>query len=265
LVTYPKASATWVVSEEPFWSFPFLNSLRLRAAWGKSGQQPQTFAALRTFSPVTGPGDEPVGTPNAPGNPDLAPEDGEELELGFDAELFGGRASVEFTYFNQNIEDALLRRQTAPSGGFIGNQWVNAGEISNTGFEVLVDGLVLDTRPVDWNVTANVATVDNEIEELGIEGREFLSLNNNGRHAEGFPVSSWFMNHVVSAERNDAGEIVNVMCEAEGRGDPVPCSQEGVYSGLVETRYREGVLPRCTKASKPFTDEEPLLWILNIA
>jgi hypothetical protein len=42
-------------------------------------------------------------------------------------------------------------------------------------------------------------------------------------------------------------------------------AQEGVYSGLVETRYREGVLPRCMKASKPFTDEEPLLWILNIA
>lgn len=235
LVTYPKASATWVISEEPFWSFPFLSSLRLRGAWGKSGQQPQTFAALRTFSPVTGPGDEPVGTPDAPGNPNLAPEDGEELELGFDAELFRGRASVEFTYFNQNIEDALLRRQTAPSGGFIGNQFVNAGKITNTGFEVLVDGLILDTRPVDWNVTATVATVDNEIEELGIEGREFLSLNNNGRHAEGFPVSSWFMNHVVSADRNDAGDIVNVMCEAEGGGDPVPCSQDPrVFMGNLQ-------------------------------
>ena len=235
LVTYPKASATWVISEEPFWSLLFLNSLRLRAAWGKSGQQPQTFAALRTYQPVTGPGDEPVGTPDAPGNPTLAPEDGEELELGFDAELFEGRASIEFTYFNQDIEDALLRRQTAPSGGFIGDQWVNAGKISNSGFEVLVDGSVLDTRSVDWDLTANVATINNEIEDLGIEGREFLSLNNNGRHAEGYPVSSWFMNHVVSAERNDAGEVVNVMCEAEDGGAPVPCSEDPrVFMGNLQ-------------------------------
>jgi len=57
----------------------------------------------------------------------------------------------------------------------------------------------------------------------------------------------------VGAENNRPGTI-----RASGYGF-------GVYSGLVETRYREGVLPRCMKASKPFTDEEPLLWMLNIA
>jgi TonB-dependent SusC/RagA subfamily outer membrane receptor len=37
---YPKASASWLLSEEPFWDKGFFNTLRLRGAFGASGQQP---------------------------------------------------------------------------------------------------------------------------------------------------------------------------------------------------------------------------------
>ena len=52
-ITYPKVSASWVISQEPF--FPrlsFLNSLRLRAAYGRSGRQPGPNDALQFFTPV---------------------------------------------------------------------------------------------------------------------------------------------------------------------------------------------------------------------
>lgn len=72
-VTYPKASLSWVVSEEPFWGGSLVNQLKLRAAYGASGQQPQTFAAIRTYNPTSrGDGSSTV-TPGAVGNPLLGP------------------------------------------------------------------------------------------------------------------------------------------------------------------------------------------------
>src|SRR5690606_6228440 len=41
---YPKFSGAWVVHEEPFWNIAPVSSLRLRAAWGASGRQPDVFA-----------------------------------------------------------------------------------------------------------------------------------------------------------------------------------------------------------------------------
>jgi outer membrane cobalamin receptor len=40
LVYYPKVSGAWVLSEEDFWNVDIVNQLRVRAAWGKAGQQP---------------------------------------------------------------------------------------------------------------------------------------------------------------------------------------------------------------------------------
>jgi len=84
-VTYPKVSAAWVVTEEPFWDYDFANTLKLRGAYGESGQQPDAFVAIRTFSPVAGPNNVGTVTPDNLGNPDLGPERGTEIELGFDA------------------------------------------------------------------------------------------------------------------------------------------------------------------------------------
>ena len=87
-VAYPKLSGSWVVSEEPFFRHvPVINSFKLRSAWGRAGQQPDAFAAARTYAPTVGPGGVSTLTPQNLGNQDLKPEVGEELEAGFDASL----------------------------------------------------------------------------------------------------------------------------------------------------------------------------------
>jgi TonB-dependent SusC/RagA subfamily outer membrane receptor len=65
-VYYPKFSASWVISEEPFWSWPVVNALKLRAAYGESGKQPITYSALQTYESATGPGDVATVTPTVP-------------------------------------------------------------------------------------------------------------------------------------------------------------------------------------------------------
>src|SRR5205823_13271202 len=49
-VYYPKASVSWVVSQEPFFpKWSWLNSLRLRGAYGFAGNHPGTNDALKLF------------------------------------------------------------------------------------------------------------------------------------------------------------------------------------------------------------------------
>ena len=50
LQMYPKLSASWVVSDESWWT-PGLGTLKLRTAFGQSGKAPGSFAKVRTWSP----------------------------------------------------------------------------------------------------------------------------------------------------------------------------------------------------------------------
>ncbi|MCJ7629437.1 MAG: TonB-dependent receptor, partial [Longimicrobiales bacterium] len=111
LVVYPKASVSWIISEEDFFNFDFADQMKLRFAWGKAGNAPSPFSADRTWS---------VGsftevdhlvntlTTSSYGNPDLKAETGQEWEIGFDASLWSGKAGIEFTYYNQHTVDALV-------------------------------------------------------------------------------------------------------------------------------------------------------------
>lgn len=219
LVAYPKASASWVVSEEDFFDVEWINQLRVRGAFGQAGQQPQTFAALRTFQPVTSGTGETALTPQSVGNQDLAPERGSEIEAGFDASLLDERLGVDFTFYHSTTNDAILQRQVPPSAGFSGSQFVNAGEIRSLGVEVGIDGRALDSEDLTLDLGLNLSTVDNEVVDLGgiDQGTGFISSVESIRFVPGFPVASYFDEETVSAELDSDGKAVNVMCDS---GDP---------------------------------------------
>jgi len=226
LVRYPKLSATWVLSEEPFWRVPFVNTLKLRAAYGESGQQPQSFAALRTFAPITGGSDQSAVIPSTLGNEDLGPERSGELEVGFDAGLLDDRVGIELTYYDKRTRDAILERDIAPSTGFAGRQFINAGEIRNSGVELLLRGTPVRRRNVELDLTLSVATNDNEITDLGVEGVQFVSAGTFLQHREGYPVGSWFEKRIVDAQFDAAGKLIagSEICD-NGEGGTVACAQ----------------------------------------
>jgi TonB-linked SusC/RagA family outer membrane protein len=228
-VVYPKASVSWILHEEPFVRdrLPsFLNQFRLRSAYGHSGQQPISFSALRTFSPTTGPNNAPAVTPSTVGNASLGPERVAELEVGFDAGLFDDRLSIDFTYYTKKAKDAILLKSVAPSTGFSGSQYVNAGEISGSGLEAMVRGTVFNSRNIGLDLTLNMMTTKDEITDLG--GEPFIA-SGRGRHQVGYEVGSWFLPRVVSAtvvtNPNGSLSVQNAMCQGgpEQNNEPVPC------------------------------------------
>jgi len=248
IVTYPKASAAWVVTDEPFWKMGFVETLKLRAAYGQSGQQPRAFAALQTFRPTSGSAGSTV-TPQAYGNPTLEPERGEEIELGFEAGLFGGRVGIDFTYYRKHTKNAILLRDVAPSTGFPGQQFVNAGLITNKGVELLLNAGVVKSQQVAWDLSLSLSTNANKIVDLdpANPALTFFSLPHE-RHQEGHPISSFFDKRIVSATYNPTTKLAeNILCDGGPGAAPLPCDQAPrVFVGRSTPEYEGGVTNNVT-------------------
>ncbi len=232
---YPKFSASWVLSEEPFWKISQVNTLKLRAAYGWAGKQPDVFAAQRLYQPATGPGDISVLTPQAIGNPDLKPEVGRELEVGLDAGLFDDRIQLNLTMFRQKTTDAIVERRVVPSLGFPGVQFVNVGSVANNGFEVGLNAQVLDRRNFALTLGGSFATNHNEVLDLG--GLPPILLGSAQEERVGYPVASYFTKRIISAELDANGDPINVLC-AGADGSGVPCAAApNVFWGTPTPRW----------------------------
>ncbi len=217
-ITYPKLSAAWVVNEESFWpANGYVNSLKLRAAYGESGRQPQAFTALRTFSPAQGPGGTSAVTPNTIGNPDLKPERGKEVEVGFEGQLLS-RLGLDFTYFSKRTQDVIISQSIAPSSGFSGSQFLNLGRVDNHGFELLATLQAITRNDFSWEIVGNLATNKDVIKDLG--GIGGTVLNAGQTNVVGYPIGGIFTRRILSADRDPVTALaINVLCEgANGAG-----------------------------------------------
>ncbi len=258
-VVYPKLSASYVISDEPAFQdmLPGVNTLKLRAAWGKAGKQPDVFDAIQTYTPTVGPGGASVLTPENIGNPDLKPEVGTEIELGFDAGLMDDLIGLEFTVYSQTTNDALVRVPVIPSKGFPGVQFRNIGQISNKGIEIGINGQVYNSSAFSVDMGATFSTFDNEVTDLGGQPPIVQSSSSLNRqfHVEGFPLGSMFYKRVVSAQLDGSGGrnvATNLMCEGGekagdsdfswGGGSPVPCADAPeVYWGQPIPNIEGGI------------------------
>lgn len=205
-VVYPKFSASYVVSEEPWFNLPLLSNsldeLRLRMAYGESGKAPTTYSAIRTYSTTAGPGDVPAVTPNTVGNDDLGPERGKEIELGFDASALQDRLGIEFTYYNKKTVDAILDAIPAPSSGQANARPVNVGGILNSGLELQVRGTPWRSERINLDLSAQFSKNHSEVSSLGsafsAQGTYFITAGTFLRHQVGYPAFGWFEQRVIS-------------------------------------------------------------------
>lgn len=247
---YPKISAAWVISDEPFWREQrYVNSLRLRSAWGKSGRQPSTFAAVTLFAPAVGPAGSPAVNPSTLGNANIGPEVGEEIEVGLDAAFLNDRVTTELTYFYQKTTNALATVPLAPSRGFPGTQPDNLGRLDNWGWEANVDLRLVERGNLAFDLGLVGAHVKNEIVDLA-----GLSQTNTLREGHPFPVLASTL--LLSAELDEFGQAFNQMCDSgtgfDGRspgGAPVPCSEvrdKELILGTLYPQYTWTISPSVT-------------------
>jgi TonB-linked SusC/RagA family outer membrane protein len=202
-VTYPKFSASYVISEEPAlkqYIPSWISSLRLRGAYGGSGQQPGLNTALRTLAPTVGPNGVGILTPSTFGNPSLKPERVLGTELGFESGLLDDRFGVDFTYFRDVSKDAILSRGVAPGTGFgASSQFFNAGEIQKHGIEALIKGSIINRRTWGWDMNVSAATNSAKITQLA--GTDTVIDLGFAAHRIGYAPFDWFTQRVVRVDQ----------------------------------------------------------------
>jgi TonB-dependent starch-binding outer membrane protein SusC len=210
-VYYPKASLSYVVSEEPRLAGLFhaihSDNFKLRFAYGQAGRAPGPYDALRTYGStkvILGTAAVPGLIPGATGNPDLHAERGIETEAGFDASFFSGRLGIEFTGYNKKTSDALISIPNAPSLGFTSSKFINFGAIRNSGTELGVTFRPIDRSWLTWDSRVNYSTNSNKLTRLQYQGLTeidvydpYLTVAQTQRIIEDYPVAGWWAQDAV--------------------------------------------------------------------
>jgi len=186
---FPSASAGWMVSNESFMKdVKWISELKLRGSWGQAGNQEIPNNTYQTLVSESG------GIVNVVryGNPDVKWETTTQTNFGLDLGILKNKLSFTADYFIKKTDDILLTvGLPAVSVGVIDRTYVNAGEVSNKGFEF---GLNFQNRDhaFKYNVNANIATLTNRVNKL----QEFVkNINDDQTHtrtAVGQPINSYF-------------------------------------------------------------------------
>jgi len=222
LAFYPKISSAYTISDHAFWP-EWWETMKLRAALGESGRAPGPFASKRTWASTSGDEQQPAVILSELGNPEVGPEVTRELEFGFEGSMFGGRLSMDFTYFDQQTTDALLRLDRPTSIGTEQAILTNLGQVDNSGFEVSANALLFQSRNISWNLGGNYYHGENEIVSLGPVTDERL---------KGRPVDARFEDIVQNRDELGARPVF----EEEYLGPTIPTTTWSINTDLTLLR-----------------------------
>jgi TonB-dependent starch-binding outer membrane protein SusC len=238
---YPKAAAAFTLPN----SYSVLDQLKLRMAYGASGNEP-TFGVR--FTPLSVANIE--GSPNLAinggiGSADLRPERVTEIEGGFDATLFQQRAQFGFTMYRRNITELLLSRVLAPSTGYTVETF-NGGSMRSSGIEMSLQGTPVSRGMFTWNTNTTFSRNRTKITELPVP--EFSPGNSFGNSFGGYRIAVGYSPTTVFANNgrdtsNPAG-CTGTACilKVEPIGESEPSFQMGFQNDVKVGRFTLGSL-----------------------
>jgi TonB-linked SusC/RagA family outer membrane protein len=172
---FPSLAAGWNISRESFMkSVPQITKLKLRASWGKIGNEKidysDRFSLTQNNVTVFGIGDiiYPGVTYAKSGNPDLKWEVTSQTDIGLEIGVFNDRLTGEFDYYNRITNDILVLLSTP---GYLGNGQgqkirYNAGEVLNRGFEANINWRD-KIGEVGYSVGILASSIHNEVLSVG--------------------------------------------------------------------------------------------------
>jgi TonB-dependent SusC/RagA subfamily outer membrane receptor len=198
--------------------------LKLRAAYGESGELPALVdvQALRFQAEASGSG--PGATISSVGDVGLEPERVREFEVGVDASLFD-RYSLEATYYRQFTSNTIIDFQPSPSTGF-GQEVVprNAGDVLNQGLELGIGLTPYRTSRHQIDIDLNYSYRTTEVQDLGgappIAGPFDLNYQ-----VEGEPKNVFYTFEVLGAQFDEAGNYLGPRLLRDEAGELIRTAQ----------------------------------------
>ncbi len=184
---FPSFSAGWRISEEQFMKdFRFFQNLKLRASWGKLGNNASgNYDYMALFNPVSysynGLQVTGLASTKIP-NPVLQWESTTVSNIGLDASLLDGRLFAELDGYNKVTDGILTTPPIYLTLGLVGAPTLNTAEVTNRGFE-LNFGWKDHAGPVKYSISGNIGYNKNEV--TGYKGK---LINEWRTDATGAPV-----------------------------------------------------------------------------
>lgn len=168
---FPSLGASWNVEEESFLKGSnVIDELKIRGSIGTVGNQEiDDYSALATYSTVHYYFGSVLTTGYARKNlenPDLKWETTTQYDLGFDLSMLKHRLNFVFDVYYKKTSDLLLDIPVEQTTGFT-SQLRNVGNVANKGVEFAVNASLIQSRNLNWNVSANIAHNRNEVTNIG--------------------------------------------------------------------------------------------------
>jgi hypothetical protein len=126
-------------------------------------------------------------------NPNLRWESTVNYDAGIEMQLFKGRVSTEFVYYNKQTSDVIMNVSIPVSIGF-GSFYDNVGKIENEGLEFTLKTINVRTKNFQWSTNFNIARNWNKITSIGVYSPDAISGGTNDtRVVVGEPVGTNFL------------------------------------------------------------------------
>lgn len=190
---FPSVSLGWRVSNEGF--FKNLNientisNLKLRVGWGQNGNQridrdaPLTLIGTNNENQwYFGNGYSQGYVPTYVGNADIKWETSQQTNVGLDMSFFKNSLDVSMDFYVKKTSDMLLNMPIPSFGAFPNSPFFNAGDLKNTGFEIVVNYRNQIGKDFNYNVGLNMSTYKTEVTKLT---SEYLSGNTSRTYVGG--------------------------------------------------------------------------------
>ena len=228
---FPSFAAAWNISKEKFFKINFINSLKVRAGWGETGNQefPAGSAQAR-YSFFDAGIIRPVNNPN----PDLKWQSDRQYNIGLDFSILNNRISGTVDYFNKTTTNLLFPSppiQPAPPDAAI--RWINLdGEIQNKGIEALMNATIINDKDFGIDLNINATFLKNNVSGLpspiftGFVGGPVQIIEN------GYPMNTFFTRKFLGFDKDGFSNYADSGATFYHVGNPNPKVLLGISPSL---------------------------------
>lgn len=161
-------SGGWNINREDWFTASYINTLKLRAAYGTVGNRPSSLYPqydLYSVNPAAGYNGVPGLLISQIGNKNLTWEQTYTTGVGLDLAAFNNRLRLNFDYYIKNTDNILYN---VPISGLTGvtSIWQNVGKMQNKGIEIALGGDIIRNNDLTWSLDLNFGTNKNELTDI---------------------------------------------------------------------------------------------------
>ena len=161
---YPSVGFSWLVNR--VLKLPEqVTSGKVRATWSKVGNDIPLYITNPVAHVLAGGG---IQASDAAPFEEMKPEMSLSIEVGTEWKFFGSRLHVDFTYYQTHTKNQFFKLP-AKDGDEYAYRYVNAGNIQNTGVELMIEGTPVEIKNFSWKTGINYAFNKNKVVRLHAE------------------------------------------------------------------------------------------------